>query len=198
MNRSESKYSNTAAKMDRALVTLLDDKPFAEISINDICREAGVNRSTFYAHYGNTYELLKEVHANLIGNFLSECKFDETIDINDMRGLGKDEVNFVSPQYLLPYLRYIRKHRHLFRIYHDNAPAFEVDEIDGYLMENLFVPIYAKHGVTDRRLITYAQKFFLRGIGAIIDEWVRRDCEDDILFICEIIIFSVRPLTYKT
>lgn len=38
------------------------------------------------------------------------------------------------------------------------------------------------------------QKYFLRGIGAIINEWVRNDCEDDILFICEIIMFCVRPM----
>lgn len=37
------------------------------------------------------------------------------------------------------------------------------------------------------------QKYFLKGITAIIDEWVHNDCEDDILFICEIITFCVRP-----
>lgn len=63
------------------------------------------------------------------------------------------------------------------------------------MIDNLFVPIYAKDGVTDKKLILYMQKYFLKGIDAIINKWVHNDCEDDILFIYEIIIFCVRPTT---
>ena len=68
--------------------------------------------------------------------------------------------------------------------------------MDDYMIEKIFVPIYAKHGVTDKKLINYMQKYFLKGIDAIINEWVRHDCEDDILFICEIITYCVRPMSY--
>lgn len=197
MNRSEAKFKNTADKMDGALVALLEHKEFSEIGIMDICRQAGVNRSTFYAHYDNTYDLLQETHRNLIGNFLEECTFDSPVDISDMRNLSKDDLNFITPKYLLPYLKYIQKHKRLCKIYAENAHAFETTNMDDYLIENLFFPIYAKHGVTDKKLIFYMQKYFLKGIDAIINEWVRNDCEDDILFICEIITFCVRPMSYK-
>lgn len=168
-----TKFKHTADKMDSALVSLLESKEFSEISITDICQKAGVNRSTFYAHYDNTYDLLKEAHQNLINNFLAECTFDSPVDLTDIHNLSPNELNFITPKYLLPYLKYIQKHKRLYKIYVDNAHAFETDNIDGYLVENLFVPIYAKHGVTDKKLITYMQKYFLRGIGAIINEWVR-------------------------
>ncbi|MDE7384341.1 MAG: TetR/AcrR family transcriptional regulator, partial [Anaeroplasmataceae bacterium] len=54
MNRSESKFQNTANKMGSAFITLLETKEFLDITIMDICKAAGVNRSTFYAHYDNT------------------------------------------------------------------------------------------------------------------------------------------------
>ncbi len=193
MNRSESKFKNTANKMDSALMTLLESKDFTDISIMDICNKAGVNRSTFYAHYDNTYDLLKEAYQGLIDNFLTECAFEDTPDMSDMQKLDKEDLNFITPKYLLPYLRYIQKHKRLFKIYADNAHAFETNEMDDYIIDNLFVPIYAKHGVTDKKLIFYMQKYFLKGIDAIINEWVRHDCEDDILFICEIITFCIRP-----
>ncbi|MGN1061764.1 MAG: TetR/AcrR family transcriptional regulator [Candidatus Scatosoma sp.] len=197
MNRSESKFKHTADKMDSALISLLENREFSQISIMDICQRAGVNRSTFYAHYDNTYDLLKETHRNLIANFMEECAFDSPVDISDMRILSKDDLNFITPKYLLPYLRYIKKHKRLCKIYADNARTFETNDTDDYLIENLFVPIYAKHGVTDKRLISYMQKYFLKGIDAIINEWVRNDCEDDIMFICEIITFCVRPMACK-
>lgn len=51
MNRSESKYFNTARRMDEALLSLLEEKDFAYITVREICARAGVNRSTFYLHY---------------------------------------------------------------------------------------------------------------------------------------------------
>lgn len=194
MNRSESKYKHTADKMNSALITLLENKDFLKISITDICQKAGVNRSTFYAHYDNTYDLLKEVYQGLIKNFLEECIFESSINLSNMNHLSKDDLNFITPKYLLPYLRYIQKHRRLYKIYIDNIFTFDANQVDDYLIQHKFIPIYAKYGVTDKKLITFMQKYFLKGIEAIINEWVLNDCEDDILFICEVITFCVRPL----
>jgi len=60
MNRSESKYFNTARRMDEALLALLEEKDFAYITVREICARAGVNRSTFYLHYENMSDLLRE------------------------------------------------------------------------------------------------------------------------------------------
>lgn len=193
MNRSESKFNNSAKKMQSSLVSLLENKEFADISIMDICQTAGVNRSTFYAHYDNTFDLLKEAHQAMISNFFDECTFDSPVDLSDMRKVSAEDLNFVTPKYLLPYLQYIKRHKRLFRIYAENAHAFDVNNMDDYMIETLFVPIMAKFGITDKKLILYMQKFFLKGIDAIIKEWVRNDCEDDIRFVCEIITFCVRP-----
>ena len=60
MNKSESKYFNTAVRMDEALISLLEKKDFEYITIKEICTAANVNRSTFYLHYENTRDLLEE------------------------------------------------------------------------------------------------------------------------------------------
>ena len=60
MNKSESKYYNTAVKMDEALLTLLEKKDFEYITVKEICEKADVNRSTFYLHYETVGDLLDE------------------------------------------------------------------------------------------------------------------------------------------
>ena len=40
------------------LINLLKDYTFEEIKVSDICNKALINRSTFYAHYSDKYELL--------------------------------------------------------------------------------------------------------------------------------------------
>ena len=76
MNKSESKYFNTALLMDEALLQLLEKKDFAFISVKEICQKAGVNRSTFYLHYENTNELLEETIERLNERFVSSFPKD--------------------------------------------------------------------------------------------------------------------------
>ena len=71
MKRSESKYFNTAVKMDTALISLLQKKSFEYISVREICETAGVNRSTFYLHYETIGDLLNETVRYLLDDFLS-------------------------------------------------------------------------------------------------------------------------------
>lgn len=188
MNKSEAKFHNTAIKMQNALLSLLEQKEFKDISIMEICTKAGVNRSTFYAHYENTYDLLRETHAELISRF-----FDEFNGLQlDYQNLSADELIFVSPQYLVPYLRFVKEHRRIFKVY-NNSNAFNVNETGQFLIDNVLAPIYAKNGVTDKTVVQYMSKFFLSGVTAITTEWVNRDCVDDILVICEIITICIRP-----
>lgn len=73
----EEKKDLRIIKTDRALfsalVELMKTKTFEEIKILDICNLALVNRSTFYAHYNDKYELLvsfiDELKENLLANF---------------------------------------------------------------------------------------------------------------------------------
>ena len=193
MNRSESKFKNTAVRMQHALIELLEKKDINDISITDICEKAGVNRSTFYAHYENLYDLLKETQESAITEFFDSLNSDiGHIGPSDFSNMTADELIFISPQYLVPYLKFIKKNRRLYEVY-NNSNVFAVGEMDKQLIENIFVPIYAKNGVTDRRVVEYMSRYFISGVSAITMEWVKRGCEDDILFICEVISICVRP-----
>lgn len=47
MDKAESKYQHTAARMDQAFLDLLSKKDFAYITVKEVCEAAGVHRSTF-------------------------------------------------------------------------------------------------------------------------------------------------------
>ena len=51
MDKNESKYFLTASFMDEALLLLLQKKDFEFITVKELYKKAGVNRSTFYLHY---------------------------------------------------------------------------------------------------------------------------------------------------
>lgn len=75
MNKSESKYFNTALLMDEALIRLLEVKDYEYITVKEICEKAGVNRSTFYLHYETVNDLLSECLENIKKRFFGfVCK----------------------------------------------------------------------------------------------------------------------------
>ena len=82
MNNSESKYFHTAVRFDKALLSLLEKKPFVYVTVSEVCERAGLNRSTFYLHYENTSDLLKESIGHLIDSFCS-CFSVETERISE-------------------------------------------------------------------------------------------------------------------
>ncbi|OWR29648.1 TetR family transcriptional regulator [Saccharibacillus sp. O23] len=44
-----------------SLLKLLKERSINKITVTDICKEAGINRNTFYTHYANPFELLSSI-----------------------------------------------------------------------------------------------------------------------------------------
>jgi AcrR family transcriptional regulator len=60
---ADPRVRRTRATLRDALMQLLQRKDWSEISTSDICRKAGVARSSFYEHYIGKADLLDEVFA---------------------------------------------------------------------------------------------------------------------------------------
>jgi len=58
-------YTKTVVK--DALLSLLAEKEYADITIAELCREAEISRGTFYLHYGNLSEVLDELFDDALG-----------------------------------------------------------------------------------------------------------------------------------
>ncbi len=54
----------------QSLIELLEEKNISKITIKEICERADINRGTFYSHYGDQYELLKEIEANVTAEIM--------------------------------------------------------------------------------------------------------------------------------
>lgn len=186
---SEKRYCESSARMNEALVDLLKTKDFREITVTDICNAAGVNRSTFYFHYKNTYYLLRETKENLIKRF--NDSFEKKTELNATL-VGSEPPAFASAEYLVPYLEFIRDNKGLFRIYIANSNEFGAPESDEFLFKNFFRPILQKHGIYDDVAADYIPIFLLRGIMSVVSEWVKRDCREETSRICEVIILCLK------
>ena len=179
LNKSESKYFATAARMDEAFLALLDKKDFAYITVKEICEAAGVNRSTFYLHYETLADLLAESAQYIIDRFVQAMPQDTAAFLEQLPTRPLEELYLVTPEYLTPYLTYIREHRRVFRVAVEQAAVLRMQAAYHGLNQHVLTPILARFHVppADRE---YLMAFYLSGLMAIIDRWLRDDCRDSI------------------
>ncbi|AOK92705.1 TetR/AcrR family transcriptional regulator [Paenibacillus polymyxa] len=72
----------TKIAIERALIELLQQHHFKDITIKKICDQALIGRSTFYSHYLDKYDLLEKVVKQYASDFKVEIeqRFDSTED----------------------------------------------------------------------------------------------------------------------
>ena len=175
MNKSESKYYNTALLMDEALLLLLEKKEYDFITVKEICEKAGVNRSTFYLHYESIDDLLFET-IEMVNKKFNEAFNNQIFDIN------KDDRNslfFITDAYLIPYLNFIKENKKIYTLIHDKPLIFKKQQTFKKLYTELFSVILDRYGVLESQK-EYIFSYFSFGLVAVIQKWIENDCKDDI------------------
>mgnify|MGYP003450283104 CR=1 FL=1 len=190
MNKNESKYFNTAVKMDKALLELLEKKDFEYITIKEICALAEVNRSTFYLHYENTSDLLKETTQYITDSFLSYFSVEkQSIDLK-FENTDLKELVFITPEYLSPYLTFIKENQKLFRTSIKQFGSMDFNGVYNKMFKYIFNPILERFDFPENSR-PYVLKFYLTGITAIVMEWLDKNCSDDMATVIKVIIDCV-------
>lgn len=179
MNKSESKYFNTAVKMDKAFLELLEKKDFEFITVKEICEKAGVNRSTFYLHYETIADLLDESLGQMIDEFLSFMRRDPKDFLKKLNDCSLEELCLVTPEYLIPYLHYVRENKRLLRTAMEKAAVLRLQDAYSAMFLHIFEPILERFRVPEDER-KYMVIFYMKGLMAIVEEWLKNDCADPV------------------
>ena len=185
MNKNESKYFNTAKKMNDALITLLETKEFEYISIKEICHIANVNRSTFYLHYSNMNDLLEETIKSLNLSFNSHFNSRE----NENTIISKDNLEdllLINDDNLIPYLNFIKENKNIYKVLKNHPQLFNANKTYEQMFRKLFVPIMNRFGL-DEKWHKYLMDFYISGLTSIVLDWVYDDCKIPVQEVSEFI-----------
>lgn len=192
MNKAESKYFNTALRMDEALIKLLEIKDLEFITVKEICQRAGVNRSTFYLHYETVGDLVNEamdmVDKRFLSYFAQDAKdFSFNVDNKELKDLV-----LITREYLLPYLRFINENKSIYHASFRNPGSMRANLRYARLKKQILEPILMKFGVPSE-FRAYYMAYYIEGIAAIIKEWLRNGCREQVEDIAAVIEECVRP-----
>lgn len=144
-----------------ALVVLLKDNLFEEIKVSDICKEALINRSTFYAHFEDKYDLVM----SLIGNLRKSLS-------EELNGISEDlSVREYYLELIKAFLNHVEGKEDIYRsIMMNNKNSIIMDMIHSTISEDVNKRI---DGIVNGIPGNIVSSFYLGGVVNIGFEWLK-------------------------
>ena len=165
---------NTKRRLREGLLRLLEEKPINEISVKELTEQVDVNRGTFYFHYQDIYDLLRDMEQEFFE------QFDRTLGENTpaLDGEGPPAFDREGSPYLLEIFSFIEANRDFCRIMlspHGDMKFVELVKRRIDEQCRFFWRILAP-GADEKRRGMY-NAFLINGLIGLIQEWVneRRD-----------------------
>lgn len=153
--KNNRRRRESVEKIERAFVQLLQTTELKKITVADICKETGLNRSTFYANFLDIYDLADKLRGKLEQEFtqlfLDYDYFNERFGALKMFTHIKENQLFYHTYFKLCY-----DEKHKITVY------------DPYRAE--------KEHITQN--LEYHIEFFRSGLNAIIKMWLENGCKE--------------------
>lgn len=89
MAKSDRRVQYTKRVLQEAVLELLKSKPIGALTIKEVCELADVNRGTFYLHYSEPRDVLKEIENSFIAENMAtfDAYWENERDLNMMAKL---------------------------------------------------------------------------------------------------------------
>ena len=181
MEKNEGKFYYTAQLMNQALIALLEKKDIEFITITEITKKAGVNRSTFYLHYENIYELLEETIENLNKKFINSFNVKVPIKIT-----APQDAFLITNEFLVPYLNFCKENKRILKLVNEKPQFFKNKDAYQKMYNTIFYPAITQFVKNESERI-YFLEFFTQGVKAIVHKWIELDCNTKIEDLIDII-----------
>jgi len=159
MENRKLRYTKNAIR--ESLIELMRQKPIEAISITELCRLADINRTTFYRHYTDLFDLMEKTESELCEELYRMLRIKEQDTQYDV---------------ILRALFSVRRNKEMYRI------LFRQRE-DGGFVARLIAPAYAlmreqsAHVDLDASLAQMEYDFLIGGITNIWRSWITGNCE---------------------
>ncbi|MET3699665.1 TetR family transcriptional regulator [Bacillus oleivorans] len=158
--------SKTALK--ETFIDLLFQKPFDQITISEIVREANYNRGTFYHNFRTKEELLDEIIQDVLGEMIEEIRKPyNTYKRVNMKELNTEEITLFE---------YFKENGKLFKLLLSNHIRVDFRFQMANAIEELFIAEY-EYELPEGTQLNPKWFYIYRahGIAGVIIRWIEED-----------------------
>jgi AcrR family transcriptional regulator len=159
----DRRIGRTDHALRSALIALILEKGYDDLSVQDVLDRAGVARSTFYAHFKDKESLLKAS----VDNLKSAIRRHWETQLDD-KGKQRGGLAFV-----LGFLQHVNGNRKLYAVLVRGEGGMIVDRHFRRMLAELTRADLAGHA--DGRVLDLAVEYVVGGLMALLAWWMERD-----------------------
>ncbi len=160
--KNNQRFQETEIRMESAMLRLMENTEVEKITVKKICEEAEVNRSTFYAHFADIYDMLDKMEKELRKELLESYK-------------NKKQYHVFSGESFVYFLKHIKKHKYFYKVNLQKRKSFPLTQ--GYeQLWKIIKPRCEQAGIKEDEEILYYFIYFQSGFTMILKHWVETDC----------------------
>lgn len=161
----DQRVKMTRLMLRRGLISLLEQKPLADISITELCRHSGINRGTFYAHYRDIGDLHRSIEEEVF------AEIQKTLITHAIHPAGARSAKEPSIYYaVFDFLQHSSDFRSLLMNSHAYNPLLQKLLAIGY---EIFEAEYRRlHPGPGEEQIRFAFHFVAAGLLSLLREWI--------------------------
>jgi len=153
---------------------LLETKKLSQITVTEICKQADLNRGSFYLHYKDPYDLFEVLRKE----FIQEVK----------ELMGKNKQPCVEEEAMIQLLRIIYERKSIYRIMiSENQENNLLPEILHDIKEDFYRQKEAENDGIRTPHMDYSFTYMVYGSAGIIDQWLATTQETSPQTIAQII-----------
>ncbi len=175
-NLSEPRAARTHEALTTSLFALLRDHDLTEISISELCRTAGVHRTTFYGHYADIYAFAADAFARMLDDLANVA--DDPASFDDS---SPEAITAAYAQSVRQELIHIRDHRPAYRMmFGTRVDAGFRRELFQRLLRRaaISISIWQRHGVATEIDAATAAAYIAGGSVGVFEDWANSDETD--------------------
>ena len=159
---------NTKKKLLTGLLSLMREKPISSITVRELTELVDVNRGTFYFHYADIYDLIRQVEEDFL------LEFNEIID-NMMSNIP---IKSYPPKILVNIFSFCAENRDLCEVLlGPNGDAAFVDQIKNIVDEKCSATWKSIGAHMSLEEYEYFNTFIINGFIGILEKWLKTGCK---------------------
>ncbi len=160
-----------------SLIELMKEKSILKISIKDICELADVSRSTFYAHYKDQYDLLRQIENDALSHF------EELLEKYDK------SAEDIMPWLIEEFLRYVVDNRNSIQVLMSENGDFNFQKkIFSFSHKSKTLSNSKRRNKKNDKELEYASIFVVHGSIGLIQQWLKNSMDIPLHYMVKMLV----------
>ena len=183
----DRRVRKTKNQLRDGLSRLMEKKSIKEITVKELVDEVDINRSTFYLHYTDIYQMLEAIEEELMNELMAVIKRDRDIPFNEQ-----------SLPFIESICKILAENRTIcVALLGPHGDIAFIHQMERIIAENSFQVIVNKYPNAEKE-IGYAYDFCLAGCVRLIETWLKKEQPESVEYMAnmmyELVTNALKPV----